>query len=75
MHIFRLSGRPWRSGYFFAVLMAAALALPPLAWGAELLLNPYEGVDWATFEQHRANLHTHTTESDGDSSPDVVIDK
>ncbi len=35
--------------------------------------NPYATVDWQ-WRQHRANLHTHTTESDGQWAPDRVID-
>ena len=30
------------------------------------IVNPYEGVDWDTFTTYKANLHTHTTASDGD---------
>lgn len=36
--------------------------------------NPYEDVNWENFEQYKSNLHTHTTESDGDSDPAEVID-
>ncbi len=35
--------------------------------------NPYAAVDWQ-WRQHRANLHTHTTESDGQWSPARTID-
>lgn len=38
------------------------------------ILNPYEDIDWASISQHKANLHTHTTQSDGNHSPQVVID-
>lgn len=75
MHSFCLFGRSWRVVCCLAFLLAAIVLLPPPVWSAELVVNPYEGVDWTAFTQHRANLHTHTTESDGDSSPDVVIDK
>lgn len=33
------------------------------------ILNPYENVNWDTFGRHRANLHSHTTESDGHHTP------
>ncbi len=36
--------------------------------------HPYEGVDWASFGQYKANLHTHTTLSDGKVDPAGVID-
>jgi hypothetical protein len=36
--------------------------------------NPYHEVDWAKAERLKANLHTHTTRSDGSLDPAVVID-
>ncbi|MBN1555951.1 MAG: hypothetical protein JXA11_14500 [Phycisphaerae bacterium] len=54
---------------FLLCLTAGALA------GVRVVLNPYAGVDWATIEQHKANLHTHTTQSDGGLRPDQVIDE
>lgn len=38
-----------------------------------LVLNPYEGVDWSG-KGHKANFHTHTTESDGSLTPQETID-
>ncbi|HEX73459.1 MAG TPA: hypothetical protein ENN65_09110 [Candidatus Hydrogenedentes bacterium] len=62
------------NGRLAAMLPAVmALLLPGFAW-ASVVVNPYADVDWAAFEQHRANLHTHTTQSDGEGDPDVVID-
>ncbi|MDZ7615476.1 MAG: hypothetical protein U1E05_00640 [Patescibacteria group bacterium] len=40
-----------------------------------LQVNPYEGIDWDRVERHKANLHTHTTQSDGRLAPDAVIDE
>ena len=37
--------------------------------------NPYAGVDWKEFEQHKAELHMHTTQSDGGGQPSAVIDR
>jgi len=37
--------------------------------------NPYENVDWDNHRQYKANLHTHTTRSDGRFSPQTVVDK
>ncbi len=43
------------------------------AVSARVFDSPYDGIDWQNIERHRANLHTHTTESDGDMTlPDVV---
>jgi hypothetical protein len=40
-----------------------------------LILNPYAGVNWNTTLRHKANFHTHTTESDGGMDPGRVIDE
>ncbi|MDR2834250.1 MAG: hypothetical protein LBV67_11090, partial [Streptococcaceae bacterium] len=33
-----------------------------------VIYNPYENVNWETFGQYRAALHTHTTISDGSAT-------
>ncbi len=40
---------------------------------AEVTINPYSNVNWS-WQQYKANFHTHTTRSDGDDSPEEVID-
>ena len=35
--------------------------------------NPYNEIDWDNINYYKANLHTHTTESDGDHLPNIVI--
>ena len=57
---------------FFLGLMF--LPAPTVANPAQVVLNPYEEVIWGSFVEHKANLHTHTTESDGDLSPAEVIE-
>lgn len=47
----------------------------PCAVFAQTLVNPYEGIDWESINQYRANLHTHSTESDGALPPETVIDE
>ena len=37
--------------------------------------NPYAAVDWDTWTTRKAQLHTHTTESDGGFTPAQVIDR
>ena len=32
------------------------------------IINPYEDVDWLTWKQYKADLHSHTTASDGTSN-------
>lgn len=48
------------------------ISLPPVKQAN--ITNPYAAVDWAAFGQHKANLHTHSTQSDGDEVPGVMID-
>ena len=40
-----------------------------------VFISPYEGVNWATTGQHKGNLHTHTTQSDGALAPSAMIDE
>ncbi len=54
------------------LLVALLVAVPALA--VSVVLNPYAEVDWETFGQHKANLHTHTTQSDGQGTPNEVVD-
>lgn len=60
-------------------LVAFAAMLPVAQYDATaqpvLELNPYEGVNWERFGQYKANLHTHTTQSDGAMDPARVIDE
>lgn len=37
--------------------------------------NPYSSVDWATYGQYKANLHTHTMVTDGWMNPQTVVNK
>ncbi len=37
--------------------------------------NPYSKVNWDTFQQFKANLHTHTDYSDGTKPPHEIIDE
>ncbi|MDX9882967.1 MAG: hypothetical protein RBS73_12965 [Prolixibacteraceae bacterium] len=37
--------------------------------------NPYRQVKWENDGQYKANLHTHTTRSDGSHAPQYVVDK
>ena len=38
------------------------------------VINPYRNVNWGETSYLKANLQTHTTESDGDHSPQEVIE-
>ena len=37
--------------------------------------NPYESVDFDAWDQYKADLHCHTTASDGDVDMDVMIEE
>lgn len=55
----------------FLCLFIAALTL--LAQTA-VLHNPYESIRWESAGRHKANFHTHTTNSDGANSPEEMIE-
>jgi hypothetical protein len=38
-------------------------------------LNPYSSVSWSTWNQYKANFHTHTTNSDGSDSTSTVVNQ
>ena len=37
--------------------------------------DPYSGIDWSSVGRYKANLHAHTTESDGAQTPVEVVDE
>jgi hypothetical protein len=51
------------------------VAIAVLLSGASVVVDPYAGVDWETTGQHQANLHCHTTQSDGWLTPNQVVDE
>jgi len=60
--------------YFLGfILLISVFVIPVLA--QNIVVDPYAGVDWKSFEQHKANLHTHTTQSDGELTPSQAIDE
>lgn len=54
---------------FFAVVMLVTACNP--RWEIQ---NPYKDVDWKNDKAYKANLHTHTTRSDGQMNPQAVVD-
>lgn len=46
-----------------------------LLTGVSVVLDPYADVNWDNTEQYQANLHTHTTQSDGWLTPNAVVDE
>ena len=58
------------------ILVVAAVLTGCASRGAEWnIQNPYAGVDWMRYQQHKGNFHTHTTMSDGSGRPQEVIDR
>ncbi len=59
------------------LLIAAILLLPARqsqAQRVEMTVNPYEGINWSSVQQFKANFHTHTHVSDGDFTPHQTVD-
>jgi hypothetical protein len=56
---------------FVVGLLAGCTTGRPAEWDIQ---NPYASVNWTTWQQHKANFHTHTTFSDGRATPPQVID-
>ncbi len=50
---------------FLSFLLAALCALPVCAAEDLTITNPYAAVDWDTWGAYKAQLHCHTTASDG----------
>lgn len=48
----------WDAAWSLSILALAATT--PLQAAPELVLNPYQQVDWEAVGHHRANLHTHS---------------
>lgn len=73
--------RRQQAGTILRALALTALLLSGSAWVCRATAetpplrveSPYRDVDWEKHQPRRANLHAHTTESDGRSEPAAVI--
>lgn len=66
-----------KSKGIFSVLLLSVLTLcvGTVFAGDEITINnPYDGVSWEDNHRHKANFHTHTTNSDGKIKPHAVVD-
>jgi hypothetical protein len=63
------SGAQNTKGYAMSAFCLEEVMVEPMY----VIYNPYENVNFATVNQYKANLHTHTTQSDGSSPPAVVM--
>lgn len=60
---------------FLKALIVTLFAQPCQPVDGDHFLNPYQDIDWQTIQYFDANLHTHTTLSDGSFDPHQAIDK
>ncbi len=60
--------------YSFAYQKKGTIPDKPLNYSQTITIyNPYDGIDFDSINHFKANLHTHTINSDGSSSPAEVI--
>lgn len=55
------------------VLLVVVSGFANCIYAQTVVIDPYRDVNWESFQQCKANLHTHTTQSDGKLSPEKVI--
>lgn len=58
-----------------AAIAVLVLSVSIASAAPSVVMNPYDSVDWTNCGRHKANLHTHTTESDGSLTPAEAIDE
>ncbi len=58
-----------------ALVVASSLTFMPGCSREVEWVSPYKGIDWDNVLQAKAQLHTHTTRSDGYFSPNYVVDR
>lgn len=61
--------------YLILLFLLPLFVLYGCAQKPEMVLNPYENVNWDNAGRHKANFHTHTTQSDGLYPPHEVVDR
>lgn len=61
-------------GGVIAVLLVLAISYYSGSRSGVLVDHPYADVDWASFTQYKANLHTHTKAGDTKIEPADVVD-
>jgi hypothetical protein len=60
---------------FITMMLLPLIVMFGCAERPEMVLNPYDKVNWNNADQHKANFHAHTTQSDGRYPPHEVVDK
>lgn len=59
---------------FAALFFCASASVESGAQTVYHITNPYANVDWASYGQYKANLHTHSRISDGDHSTSTMVE-
>jgi len=65
-----LSFQPFSFGYYYNDNVNNNFLINSTSY---VIYNPYENINFNLINQYKTNLHTHTKESDGSSSPEDVI--
>lgn len=74
----KFSFKKTASAVLASVVLASSLACAAVAAEPEkdyTVINPYETVDWATYDTYKANLHTHTSASDGTPTLSEMVEE
>ena len=64
--------------YTILIFLIILLAFSNPVFGNDIgidIINPYEEIDWNSINYYKANLHTHTRQSDGFHSPMTVVNE
>ena len=63
----------WKITTIFIIISFAIFLFFPIQTFGQNIINPYEEIDWENINYYKANLHTHTEQSDGYHSVERVI--
>lgn len=61
-----------------SIVMVLTICVPVFAANADVdyaITNPYDDVDWSTYNTYKADLHSHTNASDGDNTLKEMIER
>ncbi|MCM8818840.1 MAG: hypothetical protein NC915_05140 [Candidatus Omnitrophica bacterium] len=59
--------------FLFLILLNSCFSIKFSNYEEVILINPYKDVNWDKVKRYKANLHTHTKESDGKEPIEKVI--
>ena len=70
-HLFKMSFETFMPALVFTTLLIFSVNCKP----QYIIDNPYEKADWKKYGRFKADLHIHTSRSDGHLSPHVIVDR